>query len=438
MVLENAFSWPCTSLRALIDLVGAKALRDSALCANPKIGTYFSGIGSPELAGEMISNAAFMLGMSTLFQFAFSCDCSKACQHELILRTSGCVFRDVLSRLPAFTTVGFDAEELWGKVQTMTVRNTADCARHSCDACPCGAVEGVIAGSPCQDWSSSGKKAGLGGSRIHLFLAWCRIMLHEQPPWIVHENVSGFPMWLMSLILGDAYYLYPFYVDPADAGFHVVRRPRLYIVLLHKHKCELVYDIYEVYNAMKHACTQIVTNPSDAILADPTEVWSETMELCARRCLPIPTQPQFDMFGQWSLLSFDELKRNTRLYELWEESHLIPAHRDSLAILSLGDSPDTYGPNWSASGRIPTLRRNSYRLWAAKEKRFLTLKERCAIMGWPVYPELALSSMTETLPIPSGGQSSIGNMMHVANVGMIMIATLVSIRVSPPDRICAS
>ena len=54
-----------------------------------------------------------------------------------------------------------------------------------------GVVDLVVGGSPCQDWSCAGKRAGLEGDRSVLALEYIRILEEVRPRWIVFENVPG-------------------------------------------------------------------------------------------------------------------------------------------------------------------------------------------------------------------------------------------------------
>jgi DNA-cytosine methyltransferase len=54
-----------------------------------------------------------------------------------------------------------------------------------------GIVDLVVGGSPCQDWSCAGKRAGLEGDRSVLALEYIRILEEVRPRWIVFENVPG-------------------------------------------------------------------------------------------------------------------------------------------------------------------------------------------------------------------------------------------------------
>ncbi len=57
-------------------------------------------------------------------------------------------------------------------------------------------VDVLAFGSPCQDWSVAGQRAGIGGERSGLFFEAIRIARALRPAWLVFENVPGlFSSW---------------------------------------------------------------------------------------------------------------------------------------------------------------------------------------------------------------------------------------------------
>ena len=59
------------------------------------------------------------------------------------------------------------------------------------------AVDLICFGSPCQDLSSAGKRAGLSGPKSRLFYECCRVVGELRPEWVVVENVaSGASRWV--------------------------------------------------------------------------------------------------------------------------------------------------------------------------------------------------------------------------------------------------
>lgn len=53
------------------------------------------------------------------------------------------------------------------------------------------AADVVAGGTPCQDWSVAGRRAGIGGGRSGLFFEYARVVEEVAPAWCVWENVPG-------------------------------------------------------------------------------------------------------------------------------------------------------------------------------------------------------------------------------------------------------
>lgn len=56
---------------------------------------------------------------------------------------------------------------------------------------PDAAIDLLVGGTPCQDYSVAGKRAGMAGSRGQLTLTFLEIAARYRPQWIVWENVPG-------------------------------------------------------------------------------------------------------------------------------------------------------------------------------------------------------------------------------------------------------
>lgn len=54
-----------------------------------------------------------------------------------------------------------------------------------------GAVDLVVAGTPCQDFSVAGKRAGLAGERSALAMVFVQVLSVVRPEWFLWENVPG-------------------------------------------------------------------------------------------------------------------------------------------------------------------------------------------------------------------------------------------------------
>ena len=56
---------------------------------------------------------------------------------------------------------------------------------------PDAAIDLLVGGTPCQDYSIAGKRAGMAGDRGALTLTFLEIAARYRPDWIVWENVPG-------------------------------------------------------------------------------------------------------------------------------------------------------------------------------------------------------------------------------------------------------
>lgn len=52
-------------------------------------------------------------------------------------------------------------------------------------------IDLLVGGTPCQDFSVAGLRAGLAGKRGSLAVEFCRILIEKRPRWFVWENVPG-------------------------------------------------------------------------------------------------------------------------------------------------------------------------------------------------------------------------------------------------------
>ena len=83
---------------------------------------------------------------------------------------------------------------------------------------------------------------------------------------------------------------------------------------------------------------------------------------------------------------------------------------------------------------IPTFRTNPGFYWHPHTESWLTAKEMLAVMGFPVYPEMAQAMNTQVLSVPDAMtcRRLIGNCMHFASVYVVLLCSLASVSVSDP------
>lgn len=117
-----------------------------------RIGTTFSGIGSPEMALQR-------LGIKS--EIVFACDINKSVKKSYLANYN-------------------IKEDQWCDDVTIL-----DAKKYK------GQVDLFVGGSPCQSWSLSGKKEGLADDRGMLFYQFVRVVSECQPKVFIFENVDN-------------------------------------------------------------------------------------------------------------------------------------------------------------------------------------------------------------------------------------------------------
>ena len=159
------------------------------------------------------------------------------------------------------------------------------------------------------------------------------------------------------------------------------------------------------------------------MIAPWSEVEAETAQLCAKRGVMF----QHGVKDLRYVLSPMERYYNYH-YELkWFARSGGVARNEPNLIFGLNDNP-LKRVAWSANGKLPTLRTNSDRMFSPWKGRFLTLRERIAAMGFPVYPSLAHASQGQLVQGRHVSTHLAGNAMHLPNVTTILATCLARTR----------
>lgn len=116
------------------------------------IGTLFSGIGSPEQA---------LLRINPNFKTIFACEWDKYARQSYL--------------------ANYDIDEAHFHKDI----NDMDGTQYA------GKVDIIIGGSPCQDFSIAGLRAGIDGQKGILIYQYIRIIKEVMPPIFIYENVKG-------------------------------------------------------------------------------------------------------------------------------------------------------------------------------------------------------------------------------------------------------
>ena len=157
-------------------------------------------------------------------------------------------------------------------------------------------------------------------------------------------------------------------------------------------KASRVANLDVVY---KHVCSQIRQAqpcklvPQDALLATKHEAFNDGERVMRTRPWLGPyKQKLFTKTGDWSyILSPNERNYVNTLNKLWRTKR--PDWSFEHAVYNLTDNPNQRIGWTLASGAFPTFRTNTKFLYMPVYKRCLTRKECLALMGFPVYQNLA-------------------------------------------------
>ena len=417
--LELAFCWPQRTVRALCNIVGKSSLHQSALCSATSCSSFFSGIGSSDIAWKAIGAAVSACGLPFNLRTTFTCEKDEICQEALLAYSDGHLYEDLMDMMTSVSGLAEAAslEEKLRLVKRAAARTTARCCR--CQArCDVRAADIDTSGSPCQDWSRAGLRRGAQGDRIHLLLLWMRWHRVMETPIIIHENVKGFDVSLVQSALGDMYHISHVEVGPESVGWPCCKRPRIYLALFHRRKIRLLCDpSWLFWQVTASLSTQLRVR--DFLIASQDEVRQEGSCRAAGR-LSWAAAAQ----GQCHPVTHYEQCRLRYYCDLWRQSYGTDPSAEPDLIFNLGDNPDGGWVTWSAPGstgihRTPTLRRKWTAQWLPSQSRWLTASERLASMAFPASPRLAMCyGLVGTFKLTRPQRHTLGNAMHLANVGV--------------------
>ena len=385
------------------------------LCTRMRyIGSDFSGLGTAELSTIYLSSACqAVMRRDLMFRFVFACDISLGCRSVLKTRLHGtCVYQDLWDRFPGFDvrqythgeTFDFDSARLALLSQSGCLAHSAPCFTHE-GCCAFPRIDSAVAGSPCIAWSRAGKRRGRKHPITGVLLAWCVWVLCAKPKVAIHENVIGFDTQILEELLGEYYFIQHVRASPSHMGFPFIARRRIYSVLrLRTALRRPPVDVQQVYDRIV-AGMQYRAEDSLAWIfrASDEQLLQEENHVRANRGLAPLSQHSAD----WTYLL--TAKQQARLL-----------HHLQTSDGSIWDLTQTERFARSRYEQLPTLRRGSNRLWSRTKKRWVLQIELRAAMGYPVFPDLAHVANVPCEDV-QGPRFAIGNAMHVANVGCVLL-----------------
>lgn len=441
MAAEIPFSWPDKLIGYFLKECGSTFLLASALCSTHGThASFFSGMGTSELAWQMIHASLSAHGLALHLYPGFVCENERHCLSVLARYTLGHIFGDIMDLL-TLPEVDPSWDFMYKKriVMEAAVRSSAFCLRARQYAAV-GRPVVTSSGVPCQDFSSVGNRKGLEGKTAHLLLAWMRWHLVMRIPVVLLENVPQFCLDVINDFMGKQYFIIAVLCGPEHVGFAFSHRPRLYVALLLKGSVIILRDIHKTMSA---ACKILKngTKVRDLFIASPQEIEYETTMLFQRRChmlhasgaiLPHICESQLRMLN---LMTANEHQRVMHYTQLWLQTfHTVPRSEPDL-VFGLSDNPGEGWVTWSAPTMkgggfsLPVMRTGRRMYWIPSLQRFMTISEKMAFMGFPSHQKLAHASRSPCSVMLSWDEEGmIGNAMHLANIGVWQAVVLACIQ----------
>ena len=243
-----------------------------------------------------------------------------------------------------------------------------------------------IAGTPCVDFSSmpGGSRLGAIGSAAVPYFTWLGLRVLLQENIIVHENVVGFPIELLSDYLGHIYVVFTLVMSLCKMGWPG-RRERRITLLIHKRKVQVRLPwTPALVQRCERKCTICFRQ---WLLADTNELEQERA-WAMRRSHSAPYEPRLgDAEGY---MEKPEVVNNKMLQSLGvtEYTRLMSYRaRWRHCAYVLNQDPDSGCGMKSDQTVFMTQIRNQGLIWVDSHMRWLTSRELLGLQGFPVFPQ---------------------------------------------------
>ena len=267
-LLQQSMTWAVFLLGALTQIMNIEDLQRSYLGQDRQsfYSTHCSGMGCPEMALLFLGKATQVYGRLRMhLRNAASCDISHRCRNLLQVRTpESHVFSDIFEKFPGWQNIPVPenllnslprailpfAQQLYRLRAAYEPGKACVCHTHK-QCCLEPDVAGDVSGTPCPPWSRMGKRLGWADGRAMVTVAWIAKLLEKKLTWAIHENVSGFDVAALDYALQQQYHICHLNLSPADLGFTLSRRPRLYSILVRKDAVSLVREPHVAWESFK-------------------------------------------------------------------------------------------------------------------------------------------------------------------------------------------
>ncbi|CAE6970572.1 unnamed protein product [Symbiodinium sp. CCMP2592] len=364
-----------------------------------------------------------------------------------------CVFGDIMEQLDGTVDMSRGSFECKRRrVTAAALQRYQYCTTHAQPCCVDTPVMLDVSGLPCPDNSRANHgRLFEEGPSGKIYITWAAQHKRKQTPLLILENVRDMNMTAIAALLEDDYLVIPLKVSPTDVGHDGISRDRLYVFCSHRKTGRYLYDVHEAYACVsKKLRRYIQTRPRDYFVASDRDIHLDALRIAAQRrvqfvpesrlkkllcfqhvrslcCYPVQhvwvAQGADDLSY---LLNSRELEQKEAYECLYRQRFGSNAEEDEDCCVYLGDNV-RWTVTWSASsGRIPTLRRSSGRMWNNSRKRWMCPVEKLACHGYPVTKEAASVLGVPALPVldPLRADSVCGNSMHFSNCALVLLCGL--------------
>ena len=251
--IESGFRVLFLAMGALQKMIPYDDLKRSQLLNHGTYSTHFSGIGSVEVACDMLSAVvkAFTAACHALCNVCLHVRSPNTARRFWAVVCPAAFFSDILDYCPCLPS--------WQQLRRFTPKDrfktvmrcfqkkqSNNCVCHSCKCRP-EPASFDFSGSPCQPWSAFGKKGGLDDARSLLVFVWMAVVRSSLPAVAIHECTPEFLTWLLDEFLGPFYLIVHIKASPADFGWGFIRRARVFSICIRRRGVQLLGQIESVY-----------------------------------------------------------------------------------------------------------------------------------------------------------------------------------------------
>ena len=474
---EEALLWVDRGLGRCEEVLGAEVLRTLLGGRELTVSGSFEGVKTAGIACDFIAKGcarwlADSARPAPTFRSLWSLECHKSCQQEILAwdkfqRCDSCCFSNILDFTPKKyrKAVGLDggderpANNLAACLCQCDVAERAWCVRHG-RFCRPTTADLHVAGTPCTDHSSFGKRRKHVGPKAKLFYLWCAMRRKLREKVWVHENVPSFGSYELNLRLGDLYIVERVLTNVSTQG-SAVNRPRQYCVGLNKAwlsrelglrdgqiehlepSMRAALDLHRTHESLFEARAEYQWH---SLAVGTAREKARDLEWARRR--PGVKRRYEEPSEKTRARKYEGDGRDTFLgaltlaeRERWE----IYKARWPHEIGDLGQNPRAGFGLHSRKGKLPTLISGMGIMFSPWHERWLLPIELWLAMGFPVTPTATaktgvMCQFSRAFPSPPPGRrrssqlKQIGNAMHMESVGSILLTMVLKLAPLFPKR----